>query len=114
MCGVHPSQPNDHTTYGRMPMGHTLTKDKMVSAMASEADITKAQAEQAFSALIDAMEETLAKDHKVTIMGFGTFDISKRAPRQGRNPQSGKPIQIPATNVVRFRAGAQLKRKVNA
>jgi DNA-binding protein HU-beta len=74
---------------------------------------TKAAAEKALNAFLDAVTEALKKDKKVTLVGFGTFSVGKRAARVGRNPQTGASIKIKATKVPKFKAGADLKKAVN-
>jgi len=81
--------------------------------MASEAGISKAAAKLALDAFTGSVAGTLAKGGKVALVGFGSFSISARAAREGRNPQTGKTIQIAAKNVVKFKAGADLSGKVN-
>lgn len=90
-----------------------MTKGELVSQIASEAEISKAAAEKALKAVTDGVTGALKKGDKVSLVGFGTFDISKRAARKGRNPQTGAEIQIKASNVPRFKAGKSLKDAVN-
>ena len=85
-----------------------MNKADLIEAMAKAADCTKTQAGAALDAFTDSVTATLKKGNKVTLVGFGTFSVSKRAARVGRNPQTGKEIKIAAKNVVKFRAGADL------
>ena len=81
--------------------------------MAESADLSKSQAGAALDALLGDITAALSKGERVAIAGFGTFQISARAARQGRNPQTGATIQIKASKNVRFKAGKQLKEAVN-
>ncbi len=86
-----------------------MTKKELVAAMADSAGISKAKAEKAFNAFIDGVIGSLKSGEKVTIVGFGTFSVSHRAARMGRNPQTGAAINIPAAKVPKFTAGKGLK-----
>jgi len=90
-----------------------VTKGELVNHIASEAGVSKSAAEKALKALTDGVARALKKGDKVSLVGFGTFDVSKRAARKGRNPQTGAVIQIKASNVPRFKAGKSLKDAVN-
>ncbi|MEE9553758.1 MAG: HU family DNA-binding protein [candidate division Zixibacteria bacterium] len=90
-----------------------MTKDQLIEMMADEAEITKVQAGKAMKSMIDNITKSLKKGNKVSFVGFGTFDVSKRAARTGRNPQTGAAIQIPAANVPKFKAGKSLKEAIN-
>ena len=90
-----------------------MTKGELVAQIAADADISKAAAEKALKAFIDGITGALKKGDKVSLVGFGTFDTSKRAARKGRNPQTGAEIQIKASTVPRFKAGKSLKDAVN-
>jgi len=85
-----------------------MNKTELVDQIAASADITKKEAESALQAFMDAVTDTMKKDDKLTLIGFGTFSVSKRAAREGRNPQTGKTINIPAKNVVKFKVGKKL------
>ena len=85
-----------------------MTKEALVEAVTKVCD-SKAQASRAVDAMTDAISKALASGQKVTITGFGTFMVSQRAARQGRNPQTGESISIPAMKVPRFKAGKALK-----
>jgi DNA-binding protein HU-beta len=89
-----------------------MTKADLVDAMAKEADITKAAATLALDAYVDAVTKELKKGGKLSLVGFGTFSVSKRKAREGRNPQTGAAIKIPAKKVVKFKAGKELADKV--
>jgi DNA-binding protein HU-beta len=87
-----------------------MTKAEIVEKMAEEAGITKAAAQNALESFISSVTKALKKkDGKVTLVGFGTFQKSRRKARKGRNPQTGEVIKIKATNVVKFRPGKKLK-----
>ncbi len=86
-----------------------MTKQDLVSKIAQDADLTKSKAEAALNAFINAVKESLAKGENVSLVGFGTFAVSERAARKGRNPQTGAVIEIPARKVPVFRAGKGLK-----
>ena len=87
----------------------SVTKADLVSAIASGAGL-KSDAEKALSALTGAVQSALVDGKKVTLVGFGSFSVSHRAARMGRDPQTKKPIQIKASNGVKFKAGKALKR----
>jgi DNA-binding protein HU-beta len=89
-----------------------MNKSELVDAMASEAKITKADASRALQAFMNATTKSLKKGDRVALVGFGTFSVAKRAARNGRNPQTGKPIKIAAKKVAKFKAGAELASKV--
>lgn len=89
-----------------------MTKDEMIAIMAETSGITRKQATQALEAFMDNVTTSLRKGTKVSFSGFGTFAISNRKARTGRNPQTGATISIPATKVPVFRAGKNLKEAV--
>ncbi|GAB6182892.1 HU family DNA-binding protein [Thermodesulfovibrio hydrogeniphilus] len=89
-----------------------MTKADLVGKIASKAGLTKAEAAKALDATIEAIKESLKKGEKVTLVGFGSFYISKRKARKGRNPRTGQEIKIPATKVPKFTAGKTLKEAV--
>ncbi|MCP3925861.1 MAG: HU family DNA-binding protein [Desulfobacterales bacterium] len=90
-----------------------MTKAELVDKMAKDAGITKVAAAKALNSFIDGVTKALKKkDGKVTLVGFGSFVKVRRSARKGRNPQTGKPIQIKARNVVKFRPGKQLREAV--
>ena len=89
-----------------------MNKAQLVDAIASESKITKADATRALDAFMNATTKALKKGDRVALVGFGTFSVAKRAARNGRNPQTGKPIKIAAKRVAKFKAGAELATKV--
>jgi DNA-binding protein HU-beta len=89
------------------------TKADLIERVAKDADISKASAGVAVDSLIAGISKSLSKGDQVTLVGFGTFAVSKRKARKGRNPQTGATINIPASKVPRFRAGKGLKEAVN-
>lgn len=86
-----------------------MNKQELVAKVAQDANLTKRQAEDAVNAFVNAVKESLGKGESVSLVGFGTFAVSERAARKGRNPQTGAEIQIPARKVPVFRAGKGLK-----
>ncbi len=90
-----------------------MNKSELVDAIASNSGLSKADSKRALEGFISATEGALKGGDKISLVGFGSFSISKRAARTGRNPQTGKEIQIAAKNVVKFKAGADLSKKVN-
>ena len=86
-----------------------MTKAELVEQMAKDAKISKAAAGKALNGAIDAITKALKKGDSVTLVGFGTFSVSRRKARKGRNPQTGKEIKIPARKVAKFKAGAGLR-----
>ena len=86
-----------------------MNKGEFVEALADRLDVSRAQADRALSAVLDIIAEQLGKGEKVAFTGFGSFEVSERAGRTGRNPQTGKEIQIAAANVPSFVAGKALK-----
>ena len=89
-----------------------MNKSELVERMASAAGISKAAAEKTLTGFLDAVTDALSEGDKVTLVGFGTFSTSDRAARQGRNPQTGATIEIPARTVARFKAGSKLAEAV--
>lgn len=89
-----------------------MNKAELIEAMAKAADCTKTQAGEALDGFINAVTVALKKGDKVTLVGFGTFSVSKRAARVGRNPQTGKEIKIAAKKVAKFKAGKELSAKL--
>lgn len=90
-----------------------MNKAELIEAMASESGLSKADAKRALDGFVSATTAALKKNDRVALVGFGSFSISSRAARKGRNPQTGKEIQISAKNVVKFKAGAELSGSVN-
>lgn len=89
-----------------------MNKAELIDSIASEADITKADAKKALDAFIDTTTKALKKGNRVALVGFGSFSVSERSARKGRNPQTGKEIKIPAKKVVKFKPGAELSEKI--
>ncbi len=89
-----------------------MNKTELINQIAESADINKKQAGDALNSFMVAVTDSLKKDENVTLIGFGTFSVSKRAARNGRNPQSGKTIKIPAKNVAKFKVGKKLDEAV--
>jgi DNA-binding protein HU-beta len=90
-----------------------MSKQELVNFMAESSGITKKDAEAALASFVDGVKGALQKGDSVTLVGFGTFSVSKRNARQGRNPQTGATINIPARTVPVFKAGKGLKEAVN-
>ncbi|HLP11770.1 MAG TPA: HU family DNA-binding protein [Flavobacteriales bacterium] len=90
-----------------------MNKAELIDAVAAESGLSKADAKRALDSTIDVMSKSLKKGDRVALVGFGSFSVSDRAARKGRNPQTGKEIKIAAKKVVKFKAGAELAEKVN-
>jgi DNA-binding protein HU-beta len=90
-----------------------VNKSELIEAIAASADIPKATAGRALDAVIESVTKTLAAGDSVTLVGFGTFAVKERAARTGRNPQTGKAINIAAAKIPGFKAGKALKDAVN-
>ncbi len=90
-----------------------MNKTELVDAIAAKADMSKAQAKAALEVMLDSITVTLKEGEQVQLVGFGTFKVSHRAARTGRNPQTGQEITIAASNVPSFVAGKALKDAVN-
>ena len=91
-----------------------MNKTELVAAVAEQADISKKDAEKVLKAFVDVVTEEMKKGEKVQLVGFGTFEVSERAAREGRNPQTGKTMKIEACKSPKFKAGKALKDAVNA
>lgn len=89
-----------------------MNKGELISRIASQTKLSKAQTGNSVDAFINAIVATLKKGGKVTLVGFGTFSISRRSSRKGRNPQTGKLMTIPSRKVVKFKAGKDFAAKV--
>lgn len=89
-----------------------MNKAELIDKVSGDAGITKTQANAALDSFVDAVTRTLKKGDKVTLVGFGTFSVTKRAARNGRNPQTGAVIKIKAKKVARFKAGKELSSKI--
>ncbi len=90
-----------------------MNKKELVAAVAQSADLTKKQAEAAVAAFTDVVTSALAEGDKVQIVGFGSFEVRKREARKGKNPRTKEVINIPASKVPAFKAGAAFKEAVN-
>ena len=90
-----------------------MNKSDLIDGMAEDAGITKAAAKKALESFLGNVEGSLKKGNRVSLVGFGSWSVSRRAAREGRNPQTGKTIKIAAKNVVKFKAGADLSGSVN-
>ena len=90
-----------------------MNKGDLIDVVADDAGLSKADATRAVDAVIGAITKALKSDQQVSLVGFGTFVVKKRAARQGRNPRTGETIQIAASNVAGFKAGKALKDAVN-
>ena len=91
----------------------TMNKTELVAAIAEKTELTKKDSEKALKAFIDVVSEQLKKGEKIQLVGFGTFEVTKRAAREGRNPQTGKVMSIEACKAPKFKAGKALKDAVN-
>ena len=89
-----------------------MTKDELVTKIANESGLTKSLADKAVDGFVSAVSGALGSGESVTLVGFGTFSIGSRAEREGRNPRTGEKIKIPASKVVKFKAGKNLSEKV--
>ena len=89
-----------------------MNKAELINKIADDAGVTKTQANAALDSFVEAVTKTLKGGGKVTLVGFGTFSVSKRAARNGRNPQTGEVIKIKARKVARFKAGKELSAKL--
>ena len=90
-----------------------MNKTELVAAMAEQAELSKKDSEKALKAFIDVVTEELKKGEKIQLVGFGTFDVTERAAREGRNPLTGEKMQIKASKAPKFKAGKALKDAVN-
>lgn len=91
-----------------------MNKTELIAAIAERAEISKKDAEKGLKAFTEAVADELVKGEKVQLVGFGTFEVSERAAREGRNPKSGEPMKIEASRTPKFKAGKALKDMVNA
>ncbi len=90
-----------------------MNKTELIDAMAEDSGLSKPQAKSALDAFISNVGKTLKKGDKLSLIGFGSFSVSKKAAREGRNPLTGTTIKIPAKNVIKFKAGSKLHGEVN-
>ncbi|MEH2943974.1 HU family DNA-binding protein [Lachnospiraceae bacterium KK002] len=91
-----------------------MNKAELIAAMSEKAELSRKDAEKALKAFTDVVTEELQKGEKIQLVGFGTFEVSERAARTGRNPQSGAEMVIPASKAPKFKAGKALKDMINA
>ena len=91
-----------------------MKKTELIAAVAEKAELSKKDAEKAVKAFTDVVSEELVNGGKIQLVGFGTFEVSERAAREGRNPKSGEVMNIPASKTPKFKAGKALKDMVNA
>ena len=90
-----------------------MNKTELIAAVAEQAELSKKDSEKALKAFVDVVTEELKKGEKIQIVGFGTFEVSERAAREGRNPQTGATMKIEACKAPKFKAGKALKDAVN-
>jgi len=90
-----------------------MNKSDLIQSMAEKSELSKRDAEKALNAFLESVEEALARGEKVQLVGFGSFEVRRRAERKGKNPQTKEEIIIPATNAPVFRVGKALKDAVN-
>ncbi len=90
-----------------------MNKSELIESMAADAGISKAAAKKALDSMMGNVEGALRKGQRVSLVGFGSWSVAKRAARDGRNPKTGVPMKIAAKNVVKFKPGAELKGSVN-
>ena len=91
-----------------------MNRMELVAAIAEKTELSKKDAEKALKAFTDVVAEELKKGEKIQLVGFGTFEVSERAAREGRNPANGQPMQIAASKAPKFKAGKALKDAINA
>ena len=90
-----------------------MNKTELIAAIAEKAELSKKDSEKALIAFVDVVTEELKKDHKIQLVGFGTFEVSERNARTGRNPQTGEEMEIAACKAPKFKAGKALKDAIN-
>ena len=90
-----------------------MNKAELVAAIAEKTELSKKDAEKALKAFTDVVAEELKKGNKIQLVGFGTLDVAKREAREGRNPQTGATMKIPASKAPKFKAGKALKDEIN-
>ena len=91
-----------------------MNKAELVAAIAEKTELSKKDSEKALKAFIDVVTDELKKGEKIQLVGFGTFEVSERAAREGRNPQTGESMTIAASKAPKFKAGKALKDAINA
>ena len=90
-----------------------MNKTELIAAIADQAELSKKDSQKALKAFVDVVTDELKKEHKVQVVGFGTFEVSMRAEREGRNPQTGETMKIAACKAPKFKAGKALKDAIN-
>ena len=90
-----------------------MNKTELIAAIADKAELSKKDSEKALKAFVEVVTEELKKDHKIQLVGFGTFEVSERNARTGRNPQTGEEMEIAACKAPKFKAGKALKDAIN-
>ena len=90
-----------------------MNKTELIAAIAEKTELSRKDAEKALKAFTEVIEEELKKGEKIQLVGFGTFEVSERAAREGRNPQTGETMQIAASKSPKFKAGKALKDAIN-
>ena len=90
-----------------------MNKTELIAAIAEKAELSKKDSEKALKAFVDVVTEELKKEHKIQLVGFGTFEVSSRSARTGRNPQTGEEMAIAACKAPKFKAGKALKDAIN-
>ena len=90
-----------------------MNKTELIAAIAEKAELSKKDSEKALKAFVDVVTEELKKEHKIQLVGFGTFEVSTRSARTGRNPQTGEEMEIAACKAPKFKAGKALKDAIN-
>ncbi len=90
-----------------------MNKNELVASMAEKTGLKKTEVEKVLKAFIDTVKDELKKDEKIQLVGFGTFEVSKREAREGRNPRTGETMKIAATKAPKFKAGKALKDAIN-
>ena len=91
-----------------------MKKPELIDAVATKSDLTKQDSKKAVDALFETISNTLAKEEKIQLLGFGTFEVRERAERTGRNPQTGEEMNIPASKVPAFKPGKELKEAIKS
>ena len=91
-----------------------MNKSELVAMMAEKADLSKKDAEKALNAFVESVQDTVKSGDKISLVGFGTFELRERAAREGRNPQTGEVMKIAASKAPKFKAGKALKDMINA
>ena len=90
-----------------------MNKAELIDAIASDSGLSKADSKKALDAFVSATSTAMKNNDRISLVGFGSFSVSERAARTGRNPQTGKEIQIAAKKVIKFKAGSELTDKIN-